>query len=356
MTVNAAAGSGPGRQIMRSAATRVACVALGTVSGVVVARALHPAGRGAFSVVMTLASITQALGHLSVEQAQTALWRAGRSVIPANAILLGPVAGLLAAAVAAVVVTVLGPGLVPLPSAGLAAIALASVPCGMTVLYLNSVLVLQGRVDVLNRSLLTTMAVQTTVLLGCAATGHLSLTVVVGMWAVSVGLPLLTIVPTIRPRLSGCDLAFVRRTLVFGLRYHGGSAAMFLLLRLDVLILNALSVPVAVGLYAAAVTVAEMSRILTDAAAQVATSRQAGAELADAAAVTIRAARLSTLLAVVAVGGMCLVAPVAIPLLYGHSFTASVPALFALAPGLLALGTTRPLGAYLLRLERPLRM
>jgi O-antigen/teichoic acid export membrane protein len=33
-----------------------------------------------------------------------------------------------------------------------------------------------------------------------------------------------------------------------------------------------------------------------------------------------------------------------------------VPALFALAPGILALGATRPLGAYLLRLNRPVRM
>lgn len=348
--------SGPAGQILRSAATRVACVALGTVAGVVVARALHPEGRGAFAVVMTLATLTQALGHLSVEQSQVALWRTGRAAIPSNAVLIGPAAGLLAVAVAAVAVTALGPGIVPLPGAGLAALALTSVPLGMTVLYLNNVLVLQARVHVVNRSLLLTMVLQVATLLTCAATGRLTVAVAVAVWAVSVGLPLVVLLPAVRPRLRERDLAFARRTVLHGVRYHGGFAAMFLLLRLDVLILNASSTPGAVGLYTAAVTVAEMSRILTDSTAQVALSRQADSGLAGAAAVTVRAGRLSAVLAVAAVAAMCLAAPPAIPLLYGHAFAGSVPALFALAPGMVALGATRPLGVYLLRLNRPVAM
>jgi O-antigen/teichoic acid export membrane protein len=39
---------------------------------------------------------------------------------------------------------------------------------------------------------------------------------------------------------------------------------------------------------------------------------------------------------------------------YGKAFAGSVPSLIALAPGLLALGATRPIGAYLLRLDRPM--
>jgi O-antigen/teichoic acid export membrane protein len=346
--------SGPGGQIVRSVATRLSCTALGAVAGMVTARALLPAGRGEFAVVMTLAAVTQSLGHLSVEQSQMALWRTGKAVIPSNAVLLGPAAGLCAAFVSAVVVTGLGPGIVPLPGFWLAAVALASVPFGMTVLYLNNVLVLQARVGVVNRSLLITMTLQVAVLLTAAATGHLTVLFAVAVWSVSVGFPLVVLLPAIRPRFAGRDLAFARRTVLHGVRYHGGFAAMFLLLRLDVLILNGMSTPAAVGLYALAVTVAEMSRILTDATAQVALSRQADSELADAAAVTLRAARLSALLAVAAVGGMCLLAPVAIPLMYGHAFAASVSALFALAPGMIALGATRPLGAYLLRLDRPL--
>ncbi|MGC9665572.1 lipopolysaccharide biosynthesis protein [Planosporangium sp. 12N6] len=344
------------RQIAGTAATRLACMVLGAVTGVVVARALHPEGRGAFAVVMTLATITLSVGHLSVEQAQMALWRDARAMIPANAALLGPVVGGFAALTAAAVVAVLGRDVVPLSSVTLTGVALLSAPFGMTVLYLNSVLVLQARVDVVNRSLLITTLLQVAVLLGCAFTGTLTVAVAIWVWSVSVGFPLVVLIPAIRPRLRDRNLGFARRTVLFGLRYHAGFAALFLLMRLDVLILNALSDAMAVGLYAAAVTVAEMSRILTDAAAQVATSRQAGGELTDAAVVTARATRLSTLLACAAVGGVCVVAPLAVPLLYGEAFRGSVAALFALAPGMFALGATRALGVYLLRLDRPVRM
>jgi O-antigen/teichoic acid export membrane protein len=65
---------------------------------------------------------------------------------------------------------------------------------------------------------------------------------------------------------------------------------------------------------------------------------------------------MSGVRAAVAVGAMCLAAPVLVPLLYGKSFAGSVPGVLALGPGMLALGTTRPLGAHLLRLGRPVTL
>jgi O-antigen/teichoic acid export membrane protein len=341
------------RQIVHTILTRLAAVVLGGATGMVIARALHAQGRGAYGVVVAIASITLSVGHLSVEQAHTALWQRARAAIPSNSVLLGPATGTVAAAGALVVVLSLGPDAVPLPGYGLLLAALLAVPFGMTVLYLNSILVLQGRVEVVNRAALVAALAQCGALVACGLAGKLSVAVVIWVWAISTMLPLMLLVPALKPRLRAADRRVAAATLTYGLRYHLAFAALFLLLRLDVLFLNGLSSPEAVGLYAAAVTIGELAWIVTDATAQVALTRQADSELDESAGVTLVAARYSVLLSAVAVVLMCVAAPVMIPLMYGSGFAGSVPALLALAPGIFAFGAARPIGAYLVRLNRP---
>ncbi|NJC74292.1 oligosaccharide flippase family protein [Planosporangium thailandense] len=341
------------RQVIHTVLTRFARVALGAATGIVIARSLHAEGRGAYAAVVAVASMAQSVGHMSVEQAHTALWRRARASIPSNSLLLGPAVGTFAGTAALIIVLLLGPRAVPLPSYGLLLVALAAVPLGMTVLYVNSVLVLQGRLNVVNRASLVAAVGQCGALLGFAFTGTLTVGVVVWVWTIAAGLPLVMLVPAMRPRLRDVDRRLAGATLTYGLRYHLAFAALYLLLRLDVLLLNGLSTPTAVGLYSLAVTIAELAWIVTDAAAQVALARQADTELADAAAVTLAATRTSALLSAVAVAGMCLTAPVLVPLLYGPGFAGSVPALMGLAVGIFALGATRPVNGFLVRLNRP---
>jgi O-antigen/teichoic acid export membrane protein len=177
--------------------------------------------------------------------------------------------------------------------------------------------------------------------------------VVVALWAVSVTAPLAVLAPAVRPRPRHWDRALAREAVGRGLRYHPGLASLFLLFRSDILILDGLTTTAAVGLYSLAVSLAELTRVVTDAIAQIALPGQLGPDDRDAAAATSAIARLTGAVALVSVGLMCAAAPMLIPLVYGASFAGSVPALLALAPGLLALGATRPLGAYLLRLDRP---
>ncbi len=65
---------------------------------------------------------------------------------------------------------------------------------------------------------------------------------------------------------------------------------------------------------------------------------------------------MSTALAAGSVAALCLAGPVLLPAGYGAEFAGAVPALFALAPGLFALGAARQVSAYLVRLHRPLTM
>lgn len=348
--------TGSVRQVAHTVAIRATLMVIAAVSGVVIARELQPAGRGAYYVIVTIGAITISVGHLSIEQSQVWLWSraADRRSLAANGLLLGLAVGSAAAVAAAVVAGVIGPGVLPVAGYGLLALALAAIPFAMAVVYLNNILVLRSRVRVVNAGALLGGVLQCGALLLLATAGKLSPGVVVALWAVSMTAPLAVLVPAVRPRLRRWDRRLAREALDRGLRYHLGLASLFLLFRSDILILDGLTTTAAVGLYSLAVNLADLTRLVTDAIAQIALPRQLGTDDRGAAAATLAVTRLTAVAALASVAAMCVAAPPLIPLVYGASFAGSVPSLLALAPGLLALGATRPLGAYLLRLDRPM--
>ncbi len=344
------------RQVAHTVVVRAILMVLGALSGVVIARELQPEGRGAYYVIATIATITISAGHLSVEQAHVWLWSraADPRALAANSLVLGVVVGALAALVAAVTVWVLGPDIVPVAGYGQLAVALAAIPCAMAVLYLNNILVLRSEVQVVNRGALLGGTLQCGVLLALALVSRLSPAAVIALWAVSVSVPLVVLLARVRPRLRCWSGPLARTAVGRGLRYHVGLASLFLLFRSDILIIDGLTTTAAVGLYSLAVSLAELTRLVTDAIAQIALPRQLDTDDHGAATATVSVTRLTTIVALVSVGLMCAAAPPLIPFVYGSSFAGSVPSLLALAPGLLALGATRPIGAYLLRLDRPM--
>jgi O-antigen/teichoic acid export membrane protein len=343
----------PARTVLRTLAAYSVRLPLAFVAGVVLSRALQPEGRGTYYLLVTIAGTAQALGHLSVEKAQIAFWPiASRRALAANSVLLGLVLGLAAAALAAGAV-VIGGGAVP-GGAALLLVALAGVPAGILVINLTNLATLQSRIGAVNLGTLTGAVVQCGTLLALGALGLLSVGWVVVMWTVSTAVPLLFLARGIDPR--ACDPRLAVRSVGVGVRYHLGLLSLRLLLRADILILGALATTRAVGLYSLAVTLMELSRIPPDAVRQVVLGRQASADAAEAAALTVRSTRLSVLVGLGSVGLICAAAPVLIPLAYGRAFAPSVLPLLLLAPGLIALNATRPLESYLLRLDRPMAL
>jgi O-antigen/teichoic acid export membrane protein len=346
----------PLRQAARSLAIRLSLVVLGGATGIVIARALHPQGRGTYAIVVAFASATMAIGHLSLDQAHVTLWPSRHGAVAVNSVVMGPVLGTLAAACGLALALSGVAGAATAAHPGLLIVALLSVPAATTVLYLSNVLALGARVAWVDWATLLGSVLQCGALLALAAAGRLTVAWVVWIWAASSAAPLLLMVGAARPRLGRFDPAVCRRALSLGLRYHGGSAALYLTYRVDVLVLGAMAPAAVVGLYTLAVTLAELARIPTDALARASLSGQAVADLNQAARATIRRTRMSVALAGGSVAGLCAVAPLLVPVAYGRDFAGSVPALFALAPGLFALGAGRQVSAYLLRLSRPLAM
>jgi O-antigen/teichoic acid export membrane protein len=275
-------------------------------------------------------------------------------VLTANSVLLGMTVGTVAALAAAATVVALGTDALPISGYGHLAMALAATPFAMTVLYVNNILVLRSRIDLVNWGAVLGALAQCVLLLLLVTAGRPSVGSVVALWSVSMIVPLTLLLPAVRPRFRERDLPMVRHALTRGLRYHVGSASFFLLSRVDILILNALAPTAAVGSYALAVTLAELARISTDALSQVALARQMESDHGDAVDLTIRTTRLGTLLALASSALICLAAPFLIPVVYGSAYAGSVPPLLGLAPGLLAFGVARSIVTFLVRLNRPL--
>lgn len=345
----------PLRAVLGVVSTRVVLLVLGLMVSVIVARALGPAGRGAYAVVVALASTTLALGHLSVEQAQVYLTSQGiaRRQLAANAVVLGGALGIVAAACILTVSFLTGYPADDVKSLALVPIALAAVPFGIVSAYATGLVVLAGRTDVVNRAMLLGGGTQSVLLLGLAVVERLTVVAVIIVWSLQTALPLVVLLWYLRPRPRSFSWRVARNEVMLGLRYHGGLLSLYLLLRVDVLMLAAFTSNREVGLYALAVTIIELVNIGTDAIATVVLRRQASSPLADAGSFTARVVGLAFILVLGTVGALLVVSPWLVPLVYGDAFTDSVPALLALAPGVIALAASRSAGGYILRLNRP---
>lgn len=339
----------------RTAAARVAVYLLAFVSSLAISRALEPEGRGSYYVLVTVATTAVALGHLSVHRAQLVLWsdiRLRRS-LAANAVLLGLTIGGLAAVIAWAVVTALGPGIVPVESSALLVLVLVGVPVSAIALYLENLLALGDRLGRANGARLLAAATKASALLVLWLSEALTVGAAVTLWVVAAAVPLLVSVPAAGVRLRAMSSRLAARSVRLSLPFHIGTAAIFLLFRVDVFILNAQVPTFDVGLYSLAVILAELAYLFTDPVAQVVLPNQAGDDLAEAGRITAVAARVNLVVGTVVAGAVVLAAPVFVPLVYGSAFEGSVEAVVALAPGVAALSMVRPIGAFLTRLERP---
>lgn len=356
MTVDGAPGAAPlARRAAAVAGTRLVLVVVGTVVSVLIARTLGPAGRGEYAFVVTVTGTAVALAHLSVEQAQVYLVSLGVSVrqLASNAVVLALLLGMLAMSVVA------------LASAGVAypfdgstsevveVLALVNVPLMIMGLYANNGLVLSGRTDLLNRTALIGGGVQCALLVVLAAVGRMTVLAVLVAWTLSSLLPLVISLPALRPSRGQVSLPLARRELAVGLRYHGGLASLYLLFRIDVLLLAAMTDRSAIGLYALAVSLVELTNVAADSVATVVVRRQATSSFEESARLTARVVGVTVLLATVAGAALVLGSPVVLPVVFGEDFSGAVPAVLALAPGVVALAASRSAGGYLVRLNRP---
>jgi O-antigen/teichoic acid export membrane protein len=351
----AAAPGSPSGLVAATVATKAAAVVLAFSSSVVATRVLGAADRGRYAVLVTIALLTMSIGHLSVEHGQISLWprEQFRRALRNNAAPLGLGVGTAAAITGGLVVMLGGERVAPDAPLAQLAIAMAGVPIGVMALYLNSVLVLERRIRAVNNAALAAAAAQLTLVVGLAAGGALGVGGALVAWFTALAVPMIAALVLVRPTVRQGSTSVALHTLTTGIRYHPGMVSLVLLLQVDILMLSAMSTPAEVGIYALAVQLASLAFLLSDSVSQVALSDQTTATLESSAVLTAGLVRTNMLLLVMFLVPMSVLSVPLVPIVYGGDFQSTPTALAALAPGVLALGLARPVGAYLVRLGRP---
>jgi O-antigen/teichoic acid export membrane protein len=339
---------------------QLAAYSLGFVASILIARAIGAEGRGLYYLPVIAATACMVAFNLSIENANTVLVSQREyalSRVSQNASLMACLLGPIAVGV----MLALWPALDTTVFKGLAftdyAIAVATIPFGLHLLWLANIFLLGRRPGRSQAALLAGAAVQLAgVAVGYAA-GFLGVTEVLVLYAASVVVPWLLHlwwsrgVAPVRPVL---DRALAWAVAGLGLRLHVGLISFFLLLRFDVFLVNLYRDPADVGVYSIAVLFAELAWLVTAPLTQAIIPFQAELSARGAAPLAFKAARfnlaLALMLSAVFAGTLWFV----LPRLYGAQFTDAYAALLLLLPGIAGVSVVRPLMLVVTRLDRPL--
>ncbi len=347
--------SGIARGASITLAARLAALVIGIASSVVVARALGPAGKGEYALIILIPALFQLAGGLGLDQAVVYLVARRRGEARAITFTLAASSAglglLLLGGYAAL--SLLPPYTRYLEAAAvdppLVWILIALLPVTLaTQSLLSGILALERYRDynlatlvppIVNLALLLALVVllRLGVAGAVAASGGASLIGLAGA-----GVLFFAAAPAgqVRP-LPG----LVREALSYGWRAHAASLAWFVHYRADMFLVGYMAGPAALGFYATAVGLAEKLYLAPSAIGTVLFPRVAAAEGSEQRNVTPQASRYALWLTI---GLSVLVAALARPViggLYGADFLPSVPLLWLLLPGMISLAVGRLVSA-----------
>jgi O-antigen/teichoic acid export membrane protein len=326
------------------------CVLIfGAATSVILARTLGPAGRGSLAAVYALITLVVQLGtfgiasanpyfaarepHLRARIAGNSLWLAG---------VLGPALAALAFTVKLLAPSALG-------GIGWAELSLGmlAVPIMLSSLFLQSILLAEGRTVLYNAvdvgvGLLTVVLVG--VFLGLAGGGVL---LALALLVAPHVLALLIFVSAMRrhgPLARPPDRALALRMIGYGARAYAVTLFAYLLIRIDMLLVNGIQGARPAGQYSVAVAVADALALLpvsicVNLFARVARG-SAGREL------SLSVFHLITVGYLVVCAIAAAIADPAITLLFGHAYHPAVALLLWLLPGVYCLGLINVIAYY----------
>ncbi len=353
------------RQAARPVASSLAATAfiqlLGVLTGVLLARALGPSGRGALAAVVLWPTMLWTVGSLGVVDSVTFV--SARQTAPERSIVSTSLA---LAVVQSVVLILIGLVLVPIVLARQEAsvvrdcmIFLASIPTSLVALYLASVLngthrfvafnIVRVAVFVGNAVGLVILAVLSNLTVTSAMLAYLASQVITVATAVAL------VFPSLEGRLIRPERPLAREMLAYGWRSQLSSISNLLNERADQLVISIVFAPASLGLYVVAWTMTSLSGMIGYSVALAALPAVAKADTPDE-----RQARaheyvfLTALSTTVVVIPLLLLTPDILRIVFGPDFVPATDVTRILLVASIALGTGRVLGAALKGVNRPL--
>lgn len=319
---------------------KAAVLVLGLVTALVVARELGPSAQGIFAVAYSLSLMLIQFGGLGLTASNPYYAARDPGSIPrlvANSLWLALALGAALAALGAAV-KVVAPGLLEGLGWEALLVTLAGVPAGLAALFLQSVLLGEGRIVAYNAVEVGQNALTLAALLAGFAFLDLRVTgvlLVIGAGRLVAAMVYLALLAGRSRPAAGFDLGLVRSMLGYGLRVYVAIVLSFLVIRLDLLLVNAYAGSTEAGLYSVAATLADGMYVLPMVIGLNLFPRVArGAPVEQSAEVFRSMTVLYGLVCLITVP----VAGPAIRLLFGADYADAAPLYYWLLPGIYCLG------------------
>lgn len=319
--------------------TRVLLLLCAVATSAVISRALGPSGRGAVAVAFALSLILTQIGTLGVTSANpyfVAREPDTAARLVANSVLLALGVGAVLIAVG-VGIRAVSPGSFDGVDAVNLLIALAAIPALLMAMFLQSILLGQGRTLAYNLVELALAVLTLVVIVAVEALAGLTPRSALALLAggrVVAALAFLVIARREGARLTP-DLGLARRMVGYGFRVYAATLLGFLVIRIDLILVSAYRGAEQAGYYAVAVALADALYILPSV---VATNVFAHVARGAADDVSARAFRAVALLFGGVIAVSVLLAGPVIEIVYGAAFGEAAGLYRGLAPGIFALG------------------
>ena len=336
-----------GKAIALTFAGQGGMLLLGTLAGILTARLLGPGGKGELTTAIIIAGVLSLLTELGLRAAVIRTIAAGQANwkegVATMMVLYGLVC-LLVLPAAAYILTTCHQHLFPTIPLHVMFIALLGVPIGLVEGSLTCALIGQQRMPevsgiwVLEKAGVVCGLVTLVGMVRFGVAGAVVAQVSGGLLGIAAALWLLSRLPSGPPRMR-TDL--MGGLLKFGSVWYGRNLATSLNYRLDALLVFCFQGAYAAGLYAVAVSLAELLQYLPNSIDAVLFPDVSQGALIAVEERTIRLSRLTVL--ITATGGLLLglLGYPIMRLLFGVAFTAGYPALLLLLPGMLVLGQSK---------------
>lgn len=330
-------------KVAETMATRVALVAIGLVTSVLIARSLGPEGRGLQAAIAAITAIGVQFGNMGLHSSNTYYVAKKPSLLPVlvgNSLFVGlGLASLLAGAAWAA--AAVWPSLFPL-SGALLALALAGIPVGLAYLLMQNLLLGTHEVRAYNTVELVTRVGMVVLLSALILTQSVSVisVAVAGLLIAAVSLvwALLRLRSHVHQRLR-LSLAILREHCAYGMRAYVAAFFSYTVIRVDVLLCSYILGAIPTGQYSIAASMADLVYMLPVVAGTIAFPRLTATEDHEQRWLKARSiAKWVGLTMVVFSAAAAVLARPIVGLLYGEQFFPAVPAFLWLLPGVVLLG------------------
>lgn len=333
------------RQVVHTIVSRVALLPLGVIVSALLARALGPAGRGELAVATAFATVCMQFGNLGLHTSNTYFVARQRDLLPtltANTLALSLGLGSLVALGIGIVLTAF-PGLAPVHGA-LLGLSLVWVPLGLASMLVQNLLIGIQQVRVRNRVEIGQQLIGILLLVGLLALGLATPASAYAASLLALVVALVWSLYRLGEHMDGRlrpSFDLLREHLRYGLKSYFTSLCAYLMLRVDLLMIQYMRGAEETGYYSVAVNMADLiymipatvSFILFPQLSALSDPRQ---QWRRAVRVTLQMAALLVPIALVTSA----LAPWVVRLLFGPEFLPAVPAFRWLMPGIVAYGAT----------------